>query len=156
MEEFSGKIAVVTGGGSGIGRALVQQLSSAGCHVATCDLNMDSLEETRTLSLVHAPEGTRISLHGCDVSNEASVQAFAEEALSAQHTDHINLLFNNAGIAGGGSFISDDRSQWDKTFGVCWTGVFLEAVTCIIAVFPSLAVALPPSMKLELSPEFIK
>jgi NAD(P)-dependent dehydrogenase (short-subunit alcohol dehydrogenase family) len=43
----------------------------------------------------------------------------------AQHqTDHINLLFNNAGIGGGGSFLKDDRADWDKTFGVCWFGVY--------------------------------
>lgn len=124
MKNFSGKIAIVTGGGSGIGRALVQQLAAAGCHVATCDLDMQALEETRALALSAAPQDTRISLHHCDVADEAAVRAFAEQALAAQDSDHFNLLVNNAGIAGGGSFIADDRQQWDKTFGVCWTGVY--------------------------------
>ena len=124
MKNFSGRLAVVTGGGSGIGRALVQQLSAAGCHVATCDLDMSALEETRSLGLAQAPAGTRISLHHCDVSSEAAVERFAEEALAALDTDHFNLLINNAGIAGGGSFITDDRDRWDRTFGVCWTGVY--------------------------------
>lgn len=124
MNNFSGKIAIVTGGGSGIGRALVQQLGAAGCHVATCDLDMQSLKETRALTLSAAPQGTRISLHHCDVADETAVHAFAEQALAAQETDHFNLLVNNAGIAGGGSFITDERAQWDKTFGVCWTGVY--------------------------------
>jgi len=124
MNDFSGKLAVVTGGGSGIGRALVQQLSAAGCHIATCDVDMSALEETRTLGLAQAPAGTRISLHHCDVSNEAAVAKFAGEALLALDTEHFNLLINNAGIAGGGSFITDDRAHWDKTFGVCWTGVY--------------------------------
>ena len=124
MKSFSGRIAIVTGGGSGIGRALVQQLAQAGCHVATCDLDMQSLEETRAFALKTAPQDTRISLHHCDVADEAAVRAFAEQALAEQETDHFNLLVNNAGIAGGGSFITDEREQWDKTFGVCWTGVY--------------------------------
>ena len=44
--------------------------------------------------------------------------------LSVHETDHINLLFNNAGIGGGGSFIIDDRAEWERTFGVCWYGVY--------------------------------
>lgn len=134
MEDFAGRIAVVTGGGNGIGRALVQQLSAAGCHVATCDLDMNALEETRSVSLADAPDDTRISLHLCDVSDEPAVDAFAREALAAQDTDHFNLLINNAGIAGGGSFISDDRARWDKTFAVCWTGVY----NCCRAFLPLL------------------
>jgi NAD(P)-dependent dehydrogenase (short-subunit alcohol dehydrogenase family) len=124
MKELNNKIAIVTGGGSGIGRALVQQLAAQGCHVASCDLNMESLEETRSLALAQAPEGTRITLHSCDVSDEAAVERFAAEALEAHNTDHFNLLINNAGIAGGGSFINDDRAHWDKTFAVCWSGVY--------------------------------
>jgi len=42
----------------------------------------------------------------------------------AHATNHINLLFNNAGIGGGGSFLKDERADWDKTFGVCWSGVY--------------------------------
>jgi len=120
MESFSGKLAVVTGGGSGIGRELVMQLAEAGCHVATCDLNMEGLEETRAL----APAGVEISLHRCDVGDETQVQAFAAAVLAQHSTDQINLLLNNAGIGGGGSFILDDRSQWDRTFNVCWQGVY--------------------------------
>ena len=41
--------------------------------------------------------------------------------------DHINLLFNNAGIGGGGSFVADPREEWEATFGVCWGGVYLCA-----------------------------
>jgi NAD(P)-dependent dehydrogenase (short-subunit alcohol dehydrogenase family) len=124
MDYFAGRIAVVTGGGSGIGRALVQQLSAAGCHVATCDLDMNALEETRRLSLADALSDTNISLHLCDVTDEPAVESFALEALAAHNTGHFNLLINNAGIAGGGSFINDDRARWDKTFAVCWTGVY--------------------------------
>jgi NAD(P)-dependent dehydrogenase (short-subunit alcohol dehydrogenase family) len=134
MDHFAGRIAVVTGGGSGIGRALVQQLSAAGCHVATCDLDINALEETRCLSLTDAPAGTNISLHVCDVTDGPAVESFALEALAAHNTSHFNLLINNAGIAGGGSFIKDDRAKWDRTFAVCWTGVY----NCCRAFLPLL------------------
>jgi NAD(P)-dependent dehydrogenase (short-subunit alcohol dehydrogenase family) len=45
--------------------------------------------------------------------------------LSAHHTDHIDLLFNNAGLAGGGSLFTDTREAWERCFGVCWGGVYL-------------------------------
>ena len=51
MQGFEGKIAVVTGGASGMGRQLVLQLVEAGCHVATCDLSADELNETRAMAL---------------------------------------------------------------------------------------------------------
>ena len=50
---------------------------------------------------------------------------FANSVSSGLSTDHINLLFNNAGIGGGGSIITDDRAEWEKTFGVDWGGIYL-------------------------------
>jgi NAD(P)-dependent dehydrogenase (short-subunit alcohol dehydrogenase family) len=52
------------------------------------------------------------------------VQAFRDGVLSAHAADSVNCLFNNAGIGGGGSFLLDDRAEWEKTFGVCWNGVY--------------------------------
>jgi NAD(P)-dependent dehydrogenase (short-subunit alcohol dehydrogenase family) len=124
MESFEGKLAVVTGGGTGMGRELVVQLAAAGASVAACDVNLDTLEETARLAAKDAPEGVRITTHRCDVSDEAQVQAFRDEVVAQHATDHIDLLFNNAGIGGGGSFLTDDRAQWDRTFGVCWGGVY--------------------------------
>ena len=49
---------------------------------------------------------------------------FCEEVQKQHQTEHINLLFNNAGIAFGGSFVLDDRAEWDRTFGVDWFGVY--------------------------------
>ena len=50
--------------------------------------------------------------------------AFRDEVLAAHQTQHINLLFNNAGIGGGGSFVEGDRGEWERTFAVCWDGVY--------------------------------
>ena len=124
MKDFGGRIAVVTGGGTGMGRELARQLATEGCHVAMCDVSSENMEETRELCEKEAPAGTRISVHECDVSQEAQVLAFRDAVVREQRTDHVNLLFNNAGIGGGGSFVTGEREEWEKTFGVCWSGVY--------------------------------
>ncbi|HKA04561.1 MAG TPA: SDR family NAD(P)-dependent oxidoreductase [Acidimicrobiales bacterium] len=124
MEEFRGRIAVVTGGGSGMGRELVRQLAADGCHVAACDVSADTLRETWELADGSAPAGTRVTTFVADVSDEAEMAAFADAVKRDHETEHINLLFNNAGIGGGGSFLVDPRDEWDRTFAVCWGGVY--------------------------------
>src|ERR1700735_2756357 len=127
MESFAAKIAIVTGGGSGMGRELVRQLAAEGCSVATCDLNVDSLAETRELALGVAVGSARVSVHQCDVSDEAAVLRFRDEPLIAHQTDHVDLVFANAAIGGGGSFINDPREQWERVFAVNWWGVYYTA-----------------------------
>lgn len=124
MKTFDGRIAVITGGGTGMGRELARQLSREGCHVALCDISVENMEETRSLCEKEAPEGTRISLFQADVSRENEVMAFRDHVAESLDTAHINLLFNNAGVGGGGSFLDGDREEWDLTFGVCWGGVY--------------------------------
>jgi NAD(P)-dependent dehydrogenase (short-subunit alcohol dehydrogenase family) len=124
MNDFRGRLAVITGGGTGMGRALAQQLIAEGCHVAICDVSVENMAETKSLCEAQASSGARISTHVCDVSDEGQVLAF-RDAVTAQHKiDHINLLFNNAGIGGGGSLLLDERADWERTFGVCWFGVY--------------------------------
>jgi len=124
MVSFTGRLAVVTGGGSGMGRELVLQLAAEGCSVATCDVHDASVAETMSLATDAAPAGTRVTAHRCDVSNEADVVRFRDEVVSGHETGHLDLLFNNAGIGGGGSFVKGDREEWDRTFAVCWGGVY--------------------------------
>ena len=123
MESFENKLAVITGGGSGMGRELAIALARDGCHVAICDLSDANLAETAEL-VREANAQITVSNHLCDVSDEASVLAFRDAVLAAHHTDHVHLLFNNAGIGGGGSFVNDSREDWERTFGVCWFGVY--------------------------------
>ncbi len=124
MESFEGKLAVVTGGGTGMGRELVLQLAAEGCSVGACDVHVDNLAETARQAEAVAPANTRISTHRCDVSVEADVLRFRDEVLAAHTTDHVNLVFNNAGVGGGGSFVVGDRAEWERTFGICWGGVY--------------------------------
>ncbi len=136
MKEFSGRIAVITGAGSGMGRELAVQLAREGCHLGLCDVSLENLEETRGLC-AKANAGVRVSIHRCDVSREAEVEAFRDEVLAAHDTDHVHLLFNNAGIGGGGSFIAESREEWERTFGICWGGVYY----CSRAFVPLLVAA---------------
>jgi NAD(P)-dependent dehydrogenase (short-subunit alcohol dehydrogenase family) len=115
--------AVVTGGGTGMGRELVRQLAAAGCHVATCDVNVDDMAETLALATADAPSGTRLASFQADVRHADALVAFAEHVRAAFDTDRLDLLMNNAGIGGGGSIVVDDAQQWQATFDVCWGGV---------------------------------
>ena len=124
MDSFSGKLAVVTGGGSGMGRELVRQLAAQGCSVAACDLNAEAVAETAAVAREGAPPGVVVTSHACDVSDEAQVLRFRDEMLAAHATDHVDLVFSNAGIGGGGSFVNDSREDWERTFAVDWWGVY--------------------------------
>ena len=124
MDSFAGKLAVVTGGGSGMGRELVRQLAAAGCSVAACDLNPDSVAVTAATAWAAAPPGVTVTGHACDVSDEAQVLRFRDELLEQHASDHVDLVFSNAGIGGGGSFVNDRREDWERTFAVDWWGVY--------------------------------
>src|ERR1051325_10782110 len=124
MKDFSGKFAVITGGGTGMGRQLAIQLAAEGCNVAMCDVSAVNMAATRRLCAEQGTQGTRLSTYVADVSIEEQMMAWAETVKRELDTDHIHLLINNAGIGGGGSMINGDRAQWEKTFNVCWGGVY--------------------------------
>jgi NAD(P)-dependent dehydrogenase (short-subunit alcohol dehydrogenase family) len=118
---FGGRVAVVTGGGAGMGRELVRQLTADGCDVATCDVTVDDAEETAAICATDGNPG-QVMVAAADVSDEAQVRAFAGKV--GAWRPHVNLLFNNAGIGGGGTIVNGDRAQWEKVFDVCWYGVY--------------------------------
>jgi NAD(P)-dependent dehydrogenase (short-subunit alcohol dehydrogenase family) len=130
MKDFAGKIAVVTGGGTGMGRELVRQLVAEGCNVATCDVSAEAMAETKRLcEAERLPQGLRITTHVADVSIEDQLERFRDELAEQHDTDKIHLLFNNAGIGGGGSLFTNTREQWERTFNICWGGVYLGVRT---------------------------
>jgi len=124
MESFAGKLAVVTGGGSGMGRELTRQLAAQGSSVAACDINMDTMAETVALAQAQAPPGVRVTGHACDVAYEARVLRFRDELLAEHSTDHVDLVFSNAGAGGGASFVQSGREVWERIFAIDWWGVY--------------------------------
>jgi hypothetical protein len=93
------------------------------------------MAETRELSNKgRLPQGTRISAHVVDVADETQVLQFRDAVAAEYATEHIHLLFNNAGIGGGGSMVANPRAQWERTFNICWGGVYL----CTRAFLPML------------------
>jgi NAD(P)-dependent dehydrogenase (short-subunit alcohol dehydrogenase family) len=135
MKDLAGRLAVVTGGGSGMGRELVRQLVAEGCSVALCDVSTSGMAETKHLcEQEKLPQGLRITTHVVDVADEAEVKRFRDEVEKQHEIDRIHLLFNNAGIGGGSSMFVNDREEWDRTFNICWFGVYF----CTRAFLPML------------------
>jgi NAD(P)-dependent dehydrogenase (short-subunit alcohol dehydrogenase family) len=95
-----------------------------------CDVSAKTMAETIALCEADGvPQGARVTAHLADVSDEGQLIAFRDAAAAQHDTERLHLLFNNAGIGGGGSMIADDRAEWERTFNVCWGGVYLGVRT---------------------------
>jgi NAD(P)-dependent dehydrogenase (short-subunit alcohol dehydrogenase family) len=93
--------------------------------VAMCDISAATMVETRQLcDKERSVPNARVSTHIADVSDEAQVLAFRDAVAHEHATDRLHLLFNNAGIGGGGSLFTNSREQWERTFNICWGGVY--------------------------------
>jgi NAD(P)-dependent dehydrogenase (short-subunit alcohol dehydrogenase family) len=95
MRDLSGKIAVVTGAGSGIGRALARELAARGAVVAAADLNPTAAKET--VAGLPGPAGDRASAHPVDVADETQMRALVD-AVIGRH-GQVDIVVNNAGIS---------------------------------------------------------
>ena len=94
MKDFKGKVVAITGAGSGIGRALAENLAGQGAHLALADLNETGLAETVAHCEGH---GVKITSTRLDVADRAAFFAWAEQVV-ADHS-HVNMIINNAGVA---------------------------------------------------------
>lgn len=106
-----------------MGRQIARQLAAEGCDVAICDLSDDDMADTLA-EIREETTGVRITSHHCDVGDEEAILRFRDEVVEQHDTDHVHLVFNNAGISGGGSLFEGTRESWDRCFDICWGGVY--------------------------------
>ncbi len=118
MKELRGKVAVITGAGSGIGRALAGALAGEGCHLALVDVDAAGLQET---AAALQGRGVRVTTHVADVADRERMKALPAE-IEAEH-GAIHLLFNNAGVTIDKSFEESPLEELDFVVGVNLWGV---------------------------------
>ncbi|MGW4274817.1 SDR family oxidoreductase [Streptomyces seoulensis] len=116
--EFAGKLVVVTGAGSGIGRATALAFAERGADLALCDLDRDGLDRTAELARLL---GAKAETHRVDVSDATAVQAFAAAVADAQGVP--DVVVNNAGIGHSGTFLETTEEEWRRVLDVNLWGV---------------------------------
>ena len=100
MESFDDKIAVITGGGTGMGRELARQLAGRGCQVAMCDVSAENMEQTKALCEGKARPAFASRPMSPTFRSKRISCGFRDGVMREHETDYVNLVFNNAGIGG--------------------------------------------------------
>ena len=118
MNDFAGKIAVITGAGSGFGREFARIGAAHGMKLVLADIQADALDKTR---IELEAEGAQVIAHVLDVSDAAQVEALAAASMEAFGSVH--LVFNNAGVATSGLVWESSVRDWEWTLGVNLWGV---------------------------------
>ncbi|MEH6681646.1 MAG: SDR family oxidoreductase [Sediminicola sp.] len=126
MELFSleGKTALVTGGGSGIGKAISQTFAKQGAMVHLLDLNLGNAE---SVASEIEQQGGKAKAHGCDVTDQAAVKELFRSIAGGRHLD---ILINNAGIAHVGNLEGTSEGDLDRVYKVNIKGAY----NCMLAV----------------------
>jgi NAD(P)-dependent dehydrogenase (short-subunit alcohol dehydrogenase family) len=118
MDDLRGKVAVITGGASGIGRALAERFAAEGMKIVIADIDEVAM---RAVEVQLAEGGTEVLTQVCDTSLEAEVQALADAAVSRFGGAHV--LCNNAGVIGKGDAWRSPIAVWDWVIGINLYGV---------------------------------
>lgn len=120
IRQLNGKLAVITGAASGIGRALAFALRKKGCDLALVDVDVNGLDAVGRDLRAISPQGN-LSLHAADVADRVRMKALADEVADAH--GHVHLLINNAGAAYEGPFPQTGLDAWERIMGVNLWGV---------------------------------
>ncbi len=118
MRSFKNAVAVITGAGSGMGRTLAMQLAEEGADLALCDINLESVLETKDML---AETGVKIRADQLDVTSKDAVFAYAEEV--ERDFGRVNLVFNNAGAALNAPFDKMSIEDFEWQMNVNFWGV---------------------------------
>ena len=118
--DFTGKVAIVTGAGSGIGKAIAIDLASRGCDVAVCGRRLEPVQET---AADIAAAGRKSMAASVDVSSGESVAAFVADVIKA--FGRIDILVNNAGVTRDNLLIRMSEEEWDDVLSTNLKGAFL-------------------------------
>jgi NAD(P)-dependent dehydrogenase (short-subunit alcohol dehydrogenase family) len=118
VSSLHGKTALVTGAGSGIGRATALALARRGARLALCDVNEAGLAETEAQARA---SGCEVLAQRVDVSKREEVRAFSDAV--HRSVDAVDLLMNNAGVGLGAKFLDSTLEDWDWIVGVNLMGV---------------------------------
>lgn len=122
MNNLANKVAVVTGGGTGIGRGAALALANEGCRVVVCGRRLKPLEEVT--ELISAQGGAAKAIH-TDISDHSQVQKMVESILESFGS--IDILINNAGVGGGEAIHTHSPQEWDEIMAINLRGPFLVA-----------------------------
>lgn len=129
MNTLNQKVAVVTGGGSGIGRGIALALAQAGAQVVICGRRLQPIEET--VQVIQQQAGQALAVQA-DISQPNDVEQLVQAALQA--FDTLDILINNAGISGGAPIHTQEIQDWERVMAINLRGPFLLAQ----AVLPTL------------------
>ena len=120
MRRFEGRVALVTGGSSGLGRATAVRLASEGANVVIADVDPDGGEETRRLVESEGGKGLVVET---DVTRASDAERMVAETVKA--FGRLDVLFPAAGVGAGGTVVSITEDQWDRVVDLDLKGVFL-------------------------------
>lgn len=127
--DLGDRVAIVTGGGRGIGRVIARRLAEEGAKVVVADLLAELLEDAEAEWRQSGWEGAQLS---CDVRQHADCRSVA--AAAEEQFGRIDILVNNAGVAGGGRIEALSEDAWDANMDVNLKGTFLMCQAVIPAM----------------------